>query len=72
VVALRFRLFFSSLPALALGRAIVIPRQRLLAEDRDDSMAGGLLVAALQSNPPADYFEMEPVARRVARFLRHD
>jgi len=61
VVALLFPLLFALLMALAFGGGNATVRVQLLVENHDDGMAGGFLVAALQSDQMADHFDIELV-----------
>ncbi len=59
---LAFPLIFSAMMALAFGGSDAgLPRARLLLEDRDGGLAGGLMKAFLSSDQVGDYLEVVAV-----------
>lgn len=68
-----FPLVFSGMMALAFGGSDAgLPRARLLLEDRDDSLAGGLMKSFLSSDQVSDYLEVVEVGEEGRQMIEDD
>ncbi len=69
-----FPLIFSAMMALAFGGGgdSGLPRARLLVEDRDDGLAGGLMKSFLSSDQVSGYLEVVEVGEEGRRMIADD